>query len=182
MVTSCNIMIKLRLRICLRCDIVIKHLFESFQKNQKIRWQKQKRPYLRDRSFSILPRTFTSRLCCCTIYHMKQVTITVHLILVILAYTAWIWLDYRIVIVGALLHLIMLETLNGCPLSLAQFKNHKQKDTRFYEWWMGKLGVNLSGSRLHKMRIFMQYILPLLIIILAVIFQVAIDLEPLVKL
>ena len=39
--------------------------------------------------------------------------ITLHAILTLAAYTAWSWLDYRIVIVLAALHFIILEILQG---------------------------------------------------------------------
>jgi hypothetical protein len=96
--------------------------------------------------------------------------IVVHLLLVILAYTAWVWLDWRILAVFAIAHLIMLEVLSGCPLSHAQFPEDKEK--RFYEWWMAKLGIKLTTvKRRRRMRIFMQYILPFVIVGLALLLQ-----------
>lgn len=101
--------------------------------------------------------------------------ITLHAILTLAAYTAWSWLDYRIVIVLAVLHFIILEILQGCPLSHMQFSGDKEQ--RFYEWWLAKLGVTMSSRCREKMRVFMRYGLPVLIIILAVMLQVVLKIR-----
>jgi hypothetical protein len=74
----------------------------------------------------------------------------------------------------------MLEIMNGCPLAHAQFPNDKNQS--FYEWWMGKLGIKLIGINKKRMRIFMSYIAPFIIIGLAVLLQVAVDFIPLLRL
>lgn len=113
---------------------------------------------------------------------MRQFIIVVHLLLVLLAYTAWIWLDWRILAIVALAHILMLEVLKGCPLSHVQFPEDKNK--RFYEWWMGKLGVDVvsNAKRRHSVRVFMQFGLPLLIVAAAVFLQIVLDMRPLVSL
>ena len=111
---------------------------------------------------------------------MRNVIIVVHLALVILAYSAWIWLDYRVLAILAVAHLIMLETLRGCPLSHTQFPD--DKDKRFYEWWMIKLGVRFTKKSRRNTRIFMQYILPFVIIGLGVLAQVVLGVKPLLSL
>jgi hypothetical protein len=73
----------------------------------------------------------------------------------------------------------MLETLRGCPLSHLQFPD--DKDKRFYEWWLERFGVKLIGKRRRSVRIFMQYILPAIIVTLAVTLQVAIGYSPAVS-
>lgn len=111
---------------------------------------------------------------------MKHKLIVVgHLLLVIASYTSWLWLDYRILAILAISHLIMLETLRGCPLSHAQFPD--DKDKRFYEWWMEKLGIRFTKVSRHRTRIFMQYILPFVLITLALFFQIVAGLKPLVS-
>lgn len=95
----------------------------------------------------------------------EKIIICLHIALILLAYTSWIWLDYRVIAVLAVLHLTMLVVLKGCPLSHLQFPG--EKDKRFYEWYMQKLGCPLRHKTRQKMRIFMQYILPAIIILLA---------------
>ncbi len=111
---------------------------------------------------------------------MKTIVVAVHFVLIILAYSAWVWLDYRILAILAVAHLIMLEVLQGCPLSHAQFTD--SKDKRFYEWWMEKVGVKFTKLRRRKVRIFMQYILPLIIIGLGIVAQVLLGVQPLISL
>lgn len=111
---------------------------------------------------------------------MKRVIIGLHFVLVVLAYTAWVWLDYRIVILGSILHLLMLEVLKGCPLSFAQFSGDKSK--RFYEWWLPMLGVQITPKNRRAWRVFMQYILPVMIIVLALVLQEALHWKPFIAL
>jgi len=110
---------------------------------------------------------------------MKEtIIIIIHTTLQLLAFSSWIWLDYKIIVALATLHLIMLETLRGCPLSHVQFP--KDKGKRFYEWWLERFGVRLAGKKRRRVRIFMQYILPVVIVGLAIIIQVGIGLSPLI--
>ena len=111
---------------------------------------------------------------------MKKIVIVAHFTLVLLAYSAWFWLDYRILAILAVAHLIMLEVLQGCPLSHAQFSDNKDK--RFYEWWMEKIGVKFTKTRRRRIRIFMQYILPFLVIGLGIVLQVIIGVRPILSL
>lgn len=107
-----------------------------------------------------------------------KILIVLHLILVVVAYTAWLWVDYRILLVVAALHLIMLELLHGCPLSHMQFPEDKNK--RFYEWWLGKLGIDVTSSvaRRRRIRIVMQYIVPVVLVLIAVGWQVLLWHQP----
>jgi len=109
----------------------------------------------------------------------NKILITLHLLLMILAYTSWIWLDYRLVIIGAVGHLIMLEALRGCPLSHAQFPDDKNK--RFYEWCLERIGVKLGETARVRLRIFMQYVLPFVIISLSLLTQIVLGVKPLIS-
>lgn len=108
----------------------------------------------------------------------QKLIIGLHALLVVGSYTAWLWLDYRIFAAIAVAHLIMLETLRGCPLSHAQFPDNKDK--RFYEWWLGHLGVNPGPKGRRRLRVFMQYILPFLLIGLGVVWQVVLSMRPII--
>jgi hypothetical protein len=108
----------------------------------------------------------------------KKLLISTHLILTVLAYTSWFWLDWKIVAVLAIAHLVLLEATNGCPLAHAQFP--EDKDARFYEWWMGKLGVKFTKKNRRAIFILMRYILPFVLIGLAVLLQVVFQFRPLI--
>ena len=106
--------------------------------------------------------------------------IITHLIVTLLAYIAWLWLDYRVIVAGALIHLGILWLFRGCPLSHAQFPEDKTK--RFYEWWLQKLGVVVQGKGRYRLHIFMKYLLPLIIIALAIALQVGLSVRPIISL
>lgn len=111
---------------------------------------------------------------------MKDVVlISFHILLQLLAFTSWFWLDYRALTVIATLHLIMLEVLKGCPLSHFQFKT--DKDKRFYEWELDRIGVKLSARSWRRLRLFMQYGLPVIVVMLAVVLQVVVGFKPIIS-
>ncbi len=106
-----------------------------------------------------------------------KIFIILHIVLQLLAFTSWLWLDYKIIAAVALLHLVMLGVLRGCPLSHAQFPG--DRDKRFYEWEFEIVGMHLVGRRRRQMRVFMQYILPIIILTAGILTQVAVGIRPL---
>lgn len=107
----------------------------------------------------------------------EKLLVIAHILLQLVAFTSWLWLDWRIIAAVALLHIAMLEILKGCPLSHLQFN---EKDKRFYEWELEKIGVRLTSAGRARLRIFMQYILPLIIVALAMLLQLTRTIAPLV--
>jgi hypothetical protein len=107
------------------------------------------------------------------------ILIVIHIALQILAFTSWLWLDYRLVAIVAGLHLLMLEILKGCPLSQFQFKTDSNK--RFYEWELDQIGIKLTARARRVLRLYMQYVLPLIIVVLAVLLQVVIGFRPIIS-
>lgn len=95
--------------------------------------------------------------------------IVVHALLSVAAFTSWLWLDYRIIAILAVAHLGVLALFKGCPLSHARFPNDQSK--RFYEWWMGKIGIAITVANRKKLNLFMKYGVPLLIVLLALTVQ-----------
>ncbi len=109
-----------------------------------------------------------------------RLVVSAHLLLLLTAYSSWLWVDYRIIILGVVVHLAILWVFRGCPLSHMQFPGDTSK--RFYEWLLEKIGIVVRGERRRRLRIFMMYILPLIIIVLAVLAQVHFSVVPLVRL
>ena len=110
----------------------------------------------------------------------QKFLVITHLFLTVLAYLSWLWLDWRILAVLAVAHLILLEIAGGCPLAHAQFPEDKNK--RFYEWWMSKLGVKFTKRNRQPIFIFMRYVMPIVIIGLAILLQIGLNFQPLVRL
>ncbi|MDE6292274.1 MAG: hypothetical protein K2L98_01175 [Bacilli bacterium] len=100
---------------------------------------------------------------------MRVLVIIIHFLLTIIAWTSFLWLDWLFIAILSLAHIIMLQVGNGCFLSHYQFKDKKTNNTHFYEWWMSKLG--LKNYNREKSRIFMTYIVPLIIVVLGIILQ-----------
>lgn len=100
---------------------------------------------------------------------MRRLVIIIHFILTILAWTSYLFLDWRIIAIISILHIIMLKVGNGCFLSHYQFKDKKTNNTHFYEWWMGKLGF--KNYNREKMHIFMTYVVPIIIVLIGLFLQ-----------
>ena len=100
---------------------------------------------------------------------MRVFVIIMHFLLTIIAWTSYFWLDWIYIAILSLAHIIMLKIGNGCFMSHYQFKDKETNNTHFYEWWMGKLG--LKNYNREKLRIFMTYGVPLIIVIIGIILQ-----------
>ena len=99
----------------------------------------------------------------------KTLLALAHFLLTILTWTAWFWLDWGIIAALSLAHIVMLESLDGCPLSHAQFGDKKGTNMTFYEWWLGRFGVKNYNRK--QLKVFMRYWVPLIIVVLGVITQ-----------
>lgn len=100
---------------------------------------------------------------------MKKLIIIIHFLLTIAAYSSWLWLNWSMIAVISLIHIALLETLNGCFLSHYQFKDKNSNNTAFYEWWFSKLGIKNYDR--NKMKIFMRYWVPLILVLLGITTQ-----------
>lgn len=100
---------------------------------------------------------------------LKLFSIVLHFLLEILAWTSFIWLDWKYIAFFGLAHIAMLETCDGCFLSHYQFKDKEKENTAFYEWILSKVGVKKYNRK--KLRIFMRYYLPILFVLLGIVFQ-----------
>ncbi len=96
-------------------------------------------------------------------YHTVLVA---HLIVVVIAWTSPFWLDWRWVVVGSLIYIIVGSQLKYCFLTKAQFGSTKYG---FYEYYLRKWGVSFSH---YQFTILARYIFPILITLLAIGWQV----------
>ena len=96
----------------------------------------------------------------------KYLLITLHAILIILAYTSWIWLDWRLVALGVAIYYAQIVIFDGCVLSIEQFND---KDMSFHEWYLGKLGIKVNRKALNNI---LTYVVPVVIVVLSVITQI----------
>jgi putative flippase GtrA len=106
----------------------------------------------------------------------KPIIIAAHIIIILLAYTAPFWLDWKLVLVGVILNYIQILIFKGCVLSHAQFEDKKQS---FHEWYLRKLGFKPSRRVLNFA---LRGIIPFVLLGLALLFQVLLKVNVLVSL
>lgn len=108
----------------------------------------------------------------------KIMTIT-HMLVAIFAATSFLWLDIKYLIIGLVIYWLQILIFDSCVLSIAQFKN---KDTVFLGIYINKLFKKLGIKELSikQQKIFMRYIEPLMILILAIVFQLILKFNTLI--
>lgn len=105
----------------------------------------------------------------------RNLLIIIHFLLTILAWTSFLYVSWKYIALISLVHIVMLEVNDGCFLSHMQFNDKTSENTSFYEWWMIKLGIRISNR--DKLKIFMRYCVPLILVLLGIIFQDIIGLK-----
>lgn len=111
---------------------------------------------------------------------MKDKLITIiHMLIFVLAATSFLWLDIRLLLIGLILYWLQIIIFDSCVLSIVQFNN---KDTVFMGIYINKLlrKLNMKELTIKQQKIFMRYIEPIIILILAVIYQVILKFNTLI--
>lgn len=102
---------------------------------------------------------------------MKDKLITViHMLVFILAATSCLWLNIKYLIIGLIIYWLQILIFDSCVLSIAQFKN---KDTVFMGIYINKLmrKLKLKEWTIKQQKTFMRVIEPLMVLALAILFQ-----------
>lgn len=105
----------------------------------------------------------------------KPFVIILHVIVILLAYSAPFWLDWRLVAVGVVLNYIQIVIFKGCVLSLAQFEDKKQT---FHEWYLRKFGLKPNRNVLNFI---LRYIIPFVLLGIAIVYQLIFKIHVLVQ-
>ncbi|MEO6761711.1 MAG: hypothetical protein ABI220_05080 [Candidatus Saccharimonadales bacterium] len=105
----------------------------------------------------------------------KSAVIILHIIVILLAYSAPFWLDWRLVIAGVIVYYIQIFTIGGCVLSHAQFEDKKQS---FHEWYLHKIGFTVNRTILN---VILRYVTPPALVGLALAFQVLLSIKVIVS-
>lgn len=101
--------------------------------------------------------------------------ILAHIVVILLAYSSPLWLNWRLIALGIALYYLQLALFGGCVLSLAQFKGEK---ISFHEWYLTKWGVRVNRK---KLSFFLNRVLPFIILGLAILIQVPFRYVPLLS-
>ena len=98
-----------------------------------------------------------------------KILIILHLLIMLISWFSWLFISWKFLSFGSLIYLALLESFDGCFLSHMQFNDKSSNNTKFYEWWFGKIGIKNYNRK--KTDIFMRYWLIVIIVLLALITQ-----------
>lgn len=99
----------------------------------------------------------------------KTLVITLHLIIMILAYTSPFWLDWKLIIAALAIYYLQLWVFGGCLLTFAQYGKWDETFSGRLIVWLGeKVGLKLG---LKSVKRFLDF-LPLFYIVISFIYQV----------
>ena len=104
----------------------------------------------------------------------KPLVIIAHIVVILLAYSAPFWLDWRLVTLGVVLNYVQIIIFKGCVLSLAQFEDKKQT---FHEWYLRKFGFKPNRNILNFT---LRYIIPFVLLGIAVVYQLMLKIHVLI--
>jgi len=99
------------------------------------------------------------------------VVVVLHIIIILLAYSAPFWLDWRLVALGVVVNYIQILIIGGCVLSHAQFED---KGQTFHEWYLKKFGLKVNRKILNRV---LRYVVPFVLLGSAVLIQVVFDIK-----
>lgn len=105
----------------------------------------------------------------------KPLVVVLHVVVILLAYSAPFWLDWRLVALGVVLNYLQILIFKGCVLSLAQFEDKKQT---FHEWYLRKLGFKPNRNVLNFI---LRYIIPFVLLGTAIIYQFVLEMHVLIQ-
>lgn len=97
-----------------------------------------------------------------------------HLLLILIAYSSPFLFNWKIIVFGSLILIIQYYIFGGCVLNKVQFDDANEV---FLYPYITMIGLRISR---YFFRIFIRYILPLILISLAVIWQVILGIKPLI--
>lgn len=98
----------------------------------------------------------------------------IHLFLIILAYSSPFLFDWKLILIGVIMLLLQFIILKQCVLTTAQFGDEKYMT--FYTIYLEILGFKFRRKSIY---IFMRYVMPFIVLIIALLYQVIFEFKPL---
>ena len=99
----------------------------------------------------------------------------VHLFLIIISYSSFLYIDWKLILLGVLLLQIYYLLRGGCDLTFAEFGN--DKDTTFVWFYLRKIFPNLNQK---ITKIFIRFIFPIFLILVSFYLQKIMGYVPLI--
>ncbi|MEK7171081.1 MAG: hypothetical protein AAB774_02145 [Patescibacteria group bacterium] len=94
-----------------------------------------------------------------------------HLLLIIAAYSSPFWLDWRVITTGVLILWIQYIAIGRCILNDVQYGS---KDGRLYEGILTALGIKYDQE---KLGIILNFVVPTIVLAIALIWQLALHFQ-----
>ena len=104
-------------------------------------------------------------------------TFWIHLIMVLIAYLSWTLFSWYYILVGIIIVRLSHFCFNGCIVTIKEF-GKETDETTFIGYYLQKWGIIKRNTR--KVKWFIRNISPVIIFILAIIWQVLLGLKPLI--
>jgi hypothetical protein len=98
---------------------------------------------------------------------MMRVIFSLHLLIILGVLTSPFWLSWKIILIFIVLYYLQLFFFKNCILTSLQF-GEVERDTTFYSYCLTKLGLKHNKK---KLRLFLDYVLPWIILLVGIIFQ-----------
>ena len=92
----------------------------------------------------------------------------IHLILILLVWASPFLLGWKVILFFIILYYVQITLFKECLLSREQF-NGKKERTIFYHYYLGMMGIKVDKE---NARIFVDYVVPWIIFILAIVLQI----------
>ena len=115
---------------------------------------------------------------------MKDEVLSItHTILILLAWASPFWLDWKIIFICLALYELQILIFKGCTITAIQFERSikKQSNMTMYAYWSEKLGFRLSEEQKNKLNFKSKYIMPLIIFLITIIWQILLNMSVLIK-
>lgn len=104
----------------------------------------------------------------------KPLIIILHTLLILLAWLSPFYLDWKLILAFVGLYFIQILIFRGCMLTNIQFNKsiRKETDMTMYSYYLELLGFKPNKE---KVRFTARYIMPLIIIIISLVWQILLN-------
>jgi len=101
----------------------------------------------------------------------EEIFAGMHTIIILLAWLSPFWLDWKIIIACLILYFLQIFIFKSCILTNIQFKGKitKRSDMTMYAFWAEKMGFKPDRK---KLKFSSSYIMPTLILMATIIWQI----------
>lgn len=97
-----------------------------------------------------------------------------HLALILISYSSSLYLDWKFIVVGAVLLQLYYAVRGGCDLTFMEFG--EDKDTTFVWYYLRKIFPRLHQKRT---KLVVRFLIPILVVVTAIVIQEGLGYVPL---